>query len=122
MKKKRQKVIQGRCDVLKNPGDASRLVLGMFRVHYRTFYHRKNGLRCGVLCYIKQRLFAKVMFSADAIVQVYTIIVETLVNFHLAQLQLVGGMGFAEKQTVGESRRAVSRASVFALGLYSTMG
>ena len=31
-------------------------------------------------------------------------------------------MGFAEKQTVGESRRAVSRASVFALGLYPTMG
>ena len=66
----------------------------MFRVHYRTFYHRKNGLRCGVLCYIKQRLFAKVMFSADAIVQVYTIIVETLVNFHLAQPRLVGEFGF----------------------------
>ena len=31
-------------------------------------------------------------------------------------------MGFAEKQTVGVSRRAVSRASVFALGLYSIMG
>ena len=31
-------------------------------------------------------------------------------------------MGFAEKQTVGVSRRAVSRASVFALGLYPTMG
>jgi hypothetical protein len=30
MKKKRQKVIQGRCDVLENPRDASRLVLGMF--------------------------------------------------------------------------------------------
>ena len=92
VRKKRQKVIQGRCDVLENPGDASRLVLGMFRVHYRTFCHRKNGLRCVVLCYIKQRLFAKVAFPADAIVYACTFIVETLVNFHLAQPQFVGGL------------------------------
>ena len=51
-----------------------------------------------------------------------TFIVETLGNFHLAQLHLVGGMGFAEKQTVGVSRRAVSRASVFALSVHSIMG
>ena len=72
VRKKRQKVIQGRCDVLENPGDASRLVLEIFLFHYRTFYHRKNGLRCGVLCYIKQKLFAKVIFSADVIVQTCT--------------------------------------------------
>ena len=66
VKKKRQKVIQGRCDVLENPGDASRLVLGIFLFHYRTFCHRKNGLRCKVLCYIKQRLFTNVLLSSDA--------------------------------------------------------
>ena len=94
VRKKRQKLIQGRCDVLENPGDASRLVLGIFLFHYRTFCHRKNGLRYGVLCYIKQRLFAKVMFSADAIVQTCTFIVETLTHFVLNQPQLVGGLGF----------------------------
>ena len=73
------------CEPLQS-GDASRLVLGIFLFHYRTFYHRKNGLRCVVLCYIKQRLFAKVMFSADAIVQACTFIVETLIHFVLAQL------------------------------------
>ena len=66
VRKKRQKVIQGRCDVLENPGNASRLVLGIFLFHYRTFCHRKNGLRCVVLCYIKQKLFAKVIFPSDA--------------------------------------------------------
>ena len=66
MKKKRQKVIQGRCDVLENPGDASRLVLGIFLFHYRTFCHRKNGLRCVVLCYIKHKQLIQVVFSSDA--------------------------------------------------------
>ena len=94
VRKKRQKLIQGRCDVLENPGDASRLVLEIFLLHYRTFCHRKNGLRCVVLCYIRQRLFAKVMFSADAIVRICTIIVETLVNFVLNQPRLVGDLGF----------------------------
>ena len=62
--------------------------------HYRTSYHRKNGLRCGVIYYIRQRLFAKVMFSADAIVQACTFIVETLISFHLTQPLLVGGLVF----------------------------
>ena len=97
MKKKRQKVIQGRCDVLENPGDASRLVLVMFLFHHRTFCHRKNGLRCGVICYIKLKSFAKVVFSADATVQACTFIVETLVNFHLAQPHFVGGFGLCEE-------------------------
>ena len=97
VRKKRQKVIQGRCDVLENPGDASRLVLGIFLFHYRTFCHRKNGLRCGVLCYIKQKLFTKVIFPSDAIVQTCTFIVETLTHFVLAQPRLVGGMGLCEK-------------------------
>ena len=34
------------------------------------------------------------LFSADAIVQACTIIVETLIHFVIAQPQLVGGMGF----------------------------
>ena len=72
MRKKRQKLIQGRCDVLENPVDASRLVLDIFLFHYRTFCHRKNGLRCGVLCYIKLKLLINVLLSADAIVQTCT--------------------------------------------------
>ena len=96
VRKKRQKVIQGRCDVLENPGDASRLVLGIFLFHYCTFFHRKNGLRCGVIYYIRQRLFAKVMFSADAIVQACTFIVETLTHFVLAQPHFVGGLVLCE--------------------------
>ena len=82
---------------LENPGDASRLVLEIFLFHYCTFCHRKNGLRCGVICYIRQRLFAKVIFSADAIVQACTFIVETLTHFVLAQLQLVGGFVLCEE-------------------------
>ena len=97
MKKKRQKVIQGRCDVLENPGDASRLVLDIFLFHYCTFCHRKNGLRCKVVCYIRQRLFAKVLFYADATVQACTFIVETLTHFVLAQPRLVGGIGLCEE-------------------------
>ena len=95
-RKKRQKLIQGRCDVLENPGDASRLVLGMFSVHYRTFCHRKNGLRCVVLCYIKLKSFAKVMFSADAQCKLALFIVETLTHFVLNQPRFVGGMGSCE--------------------------
>ena len=68
----------------------------MFLFHYRTLYHRKNGLRCGVICYIKQKLFTKVIFPSDAIVQTCTIIVETLVYFHLNQPRLVGGLGLCE--------------------------
>ena len=94
MKKKRQKVIQGRCDVLENPGDASRLVLEIFLFHYRTFCHRKNGLRCGVLCYIKLKLFAKVIFPSDAQCKLALLIVETLIHFVLAQPRFVGGFGF----------------------------
>ena len=49
---------------------------------------------CVVLCYIKLRLFTNVLLPADAILQICTIIVETLVNFHLTQPLLVGGLGF----------------------------
>ena len=97
VRKKRQKLIQGRCDVLENPGDASRLVLGIFLFHYRTFCHRKNGLRCVVLCYIRLKLFAKVIFPSDAIVQACTFIVETAIHFHLAQPHFVGGIGLCEE-------------------------
>ena len=96
MRKKRQKLIQGRCDVLENPGDASRLVLVMF--YFTTALSAIARTACGAECYAKSSLeyLFKCYFLRMLLCKLALLIVETAIHFHLAQPHFVGGFGLCE--------------------------